>query len=697
VNALDKMFKRKFGKNLSKRQLDRVKKIHLDHYSHTADSDGSLSESNSVVEEVEQPCCSMGHAVENQSDSDVSEADSETSLESEIEAELETIDMEAKTSEEQHPDNMKSAGQLFKAELANWATSHNVNHSSLDSLLTLLRRNGHDTLPKTARTLLKTPKFTVVKQVPPGEYVHFGLENCIIDHLRMLLPEDLPKKIDILVNVDGVPIGRTGGQLWPILGSFYGKDKGTPFVIGMYYGKKKPLDSNLYLADFLNETIRLTTNGMVFGDLKIPFRLIGLICDAPARSFIAGIKGHSGYYGCGKCVQEGEYLKDRVCFPENDAHLRTDLSFANRSQEEHHVTNSDLEKIPGFGMVSQIAFEYMHLVNLGAMRKLLRLWMSSRNLAVRLRSSKIDLLCERLVELRKHTCIEFARKPQSVRELASWKATELRLTLMYIGPHVFENILSEKFYQHFLCLHVAMRILACRELCVTRNAYAKSLMRHFVTVFELLYGRHLISYNIHGLVHLPDDVLQFGPVDDFSGFEFENHLQTVKKLIRKGDRPLQQAANRLHEKQAALKISPNNKTKTSNIDLGNPICIGRHLNGPLTNGASNPQYESIKLRGFTYSSKLTDNCCILKSGIIVVVKNVATFEGGLHIIGNRFKTKENAYTVPCESSVVGTFLARSLSTSLRNWPISDIHSKAMLIPKDDGSFFVVSLLHGMQK
>jgi hypothetical protein len=240
-----------------------------------------------------------------------------------------------------------------------------------------------------------------------------------------------------------------------------------------------------------------------------------------------------------------------------------------------------------------------------------------------------------------------------------------------------------------------MRILACPELCVTQNAYAKSLMKHFVSVFGLLYGKHLISYNIHGLIHLSDDVLQFGHVDVFSSFEFENHLQTVKRLIRKGDRPLQQAANRLHEKKVASNASKNKID--DNIGKEKAVCIRMHANGPLASGASNPQYESIKLCGFTYSCKMADNCCILNSGSIVVVQNIATFQGELHVIGNKFLKKENAFTVPCVSSAVGVFVAKRLSTTLRKWPISEIKLKAMRIPQDDGSFLIVSLLHGMQK
>ena len=56
------------------------------------------------------------------------------------------------------------------------------------------------------------------------------------------------------------------------------------------------------------------------------FKVDGFICDAPARSFILCVKGHSGYFGCTKCIKQGEYI-GRVVFLEHNAPARTDQSF----------------------------------------------------------------------------------------------------------------------------------------------------------------------------------------------------------------------------------------------------------------------------------------------------------------------------------------------------------------------------------
>jgi len=55
-----------------------------------------------------------------------------------------------------------------------------------------------------------------------------------------------------------------------------------------------------------------------------------------------------------------------------------------------------------------------------------------------------------------------------------------------------------------------------------------------------------VSYlhNVHNLLYLCSDVRTFGPVDNFSAFRFENFMTSIKKQIRKNEKPLQQLVKR---------------------------------------------------------------------------------------------------------------------------------------------------------
>ena len=55
---------------------------------------------------------------------------------------------------------------------------------------------------------------------------------------------------------------------------------------------------------------------------------------------------------------------------------------------------------------------------------------------------------------------------------------------------------------------------------------------------EEIYRPEFLSYNVHSLIHLPDDVLRYGSLPNFSAFPFENYMQTLKKIVEKERQPV---------------------------------------------------------------------------------------------------------------------------------------------------------------
>jgi hypothetical protein len=91
--------------------------------------------------------------------------------------------------------------------------------------------------------------------------------------------------------------------------------------------------------------------------------LFGLICDAPAKSFVLCTKGHTGFYSCTKCIIKGEYRNGRICFPNGKLYpLRTDKLFAMQAYKDFQIGYSILNNIPGFLPITQTPLDYMHLV-----------------------------------------------------------------------------------------------------------------------------------------------------------------------------------------------------------------------------------------------------------------------------------------------------------------------------------------------
>lgn len=571
----------------------------------------------------------------------------------------------------------------IKQSLAEWALTHQICHKALSSLLKILKDHPcYASLPVDARSLLRTPRVTEVVQLEPGLYSHFGLQHGIETFINNFEISDT--NIDLSVSVDGLPLSKSSNScFWPILGSVVSYEY--VFIIGVYHGLQKPQHACDFLDRFVDEAVSLCSEGMFVNGMHYSVCVKHIICDAPAKSFILNVKGHTGYSSCTKCYVEGEYRERRICFADTNAQKRTDIDFLSHRDDGYHLGPSLLEKIPRFGLVTNIPLDYMHLVCLGVARKMIHLWLKG-NFEVRIPSTKVDIISSKLESMAQFTPCEFVRKPRSLSFVNQWKATEFRQFLLYIGPTAVKSVLSDDVFNHFLSLHISIRLL-CSDDKFSEEVlnFAHLLLVHFVTSFAILYGEEHITHNVHGLIHLVDDVKAFGSLDTFSAFKFENFMQFLKKLIRKSEKPLQQLSRRYHELQVKQEKNPVSKGLK-------PVLRYQHHDGPLIEDCTEPQYKCISTPNFLYKvGNKADNCCGLKGGNIVVLENIAHKNGKCYVIGREFLIKEELFTSPCTSSYLGIHIVHNLS-ELKIWPADELFNKYYKIPHNN-KFVAVPLLH----
>nr|XP_037285805.1 uncharacterized protein LOC119178671 [Rhipicephalus microplus] len=271
----------------------------------------------------------------------------------------------------------------FRERLQAWALQSRASHTSVTSLLRVLQSHEcFSALPSTARALLQTPKKCLeVLQLAGGKYHHFGLSAG----LQRVLQDcaELPRILKLSFNIDGLPVSKSSrGQFWCILGRISNLEDKAPFIVGVFFGSSKPNNANDFLRPFVCDINAAITTGITIGETAIPVSLYALICDAPAKAFVLYVRSHTGYYSCTKCDVKGVYCEGRVCFPNVNARKRTDDSFRLKVQEEHHTGESILEELP-FDLVKDIPLDYMHLVCLGVMNKLLTLWVRAPEAALK--------------------------------------------------------------------------------------------------------------------------------------------------------------------------------------------------------------------------------------------------------------------------------------------------------------------------
>lgn len=315
---------------------------------------------------------------------------------------------------------------------------------------------------------------------------------------------------------------------------------------------------------FVEELNMLIDEGFQYCDSYFLIKIGTFICDAPARAMIMRIKGHSGYFCCHKCRIRGERSMNKIIFKTFSNNIRTDADFRSKSYPEHHskLENTVLELLP-IDMVKQFPMDYMHVVLLGIMRMLLKAWSKEKKKPYSISSKKLRYLNTRLITTRNDVPYEFNRKPRSIQELDRWKATELRMFLLYTGPIVLKGLLDTERYNHFLSLSFGINMLLQNKMEYISEA--EVLLLDFVEKIQILYNESFLSYNVHCLTHLATDCRNFGSLNKFSAFKYENYLQELKRKLKKSSQFASQIYKRSVEKSNLKKI---NTKGTENVVLG---------------------------------------------------------------------------------------------------------------------------------
>lgn len=448
------------------------------------------------------------------------------------------------------------------------------------------------------------------------------------------------------------------------------------FMISLYVGPSKPPSVHEYMKDVVEEFKRLSKEGLYFNEKHYSVPLPdAFICDAPARAFLKCIKGHSGYSSCERCVQPGVHLNGKIVYPDMVAALRTDAEFDEMLDEEHHRDMSPLREL-GVGLVTSFVLDYMHLVCLGIVRKLVSLWVKGP-LTCRISSSVLTVVSENLKRLRQNLPRNFSRKPQSLYEYSQWKATEFRQFLLYTGPVVLFNAFPKCVYKNFLVLSVAIRILLSPDLCSDYCDYAEKLLKFFVTNFAKIYGSEFLVYNTHSLTHLAQDARKYGALDSVSCFPYENYLGQLKRMVRRPQNPVEQIVRRVDEKQTFNRDSKGSSTLEEHLKQP-------HFSGPTPLGFSTyTQFKQCQYKGMTISCSPGNNCFEINSRVALVRNLLVSPMADIFAVCEFFNTGACFFDYPVASSSLGITVVSALTGQLFVVPVAQLSKKLVLLPMTD--------------
>lgn len=207
----------------------------------------------------------------------------------------------------------------------------------------------------------------------------------------------IPNVLQVDWSTDGAKLNKSGNmQIWPIQCRITNIPNTKPEIVGVYKGPKKPYNVDLFLHQFINDVLEVIDRGILFLEKQIPVVLRAFIADAPARSWILNHFGHTSSNPCSKCKITGIRYEGRMIFIGINHPLRTDNEYAQLKDEDHHKGPSPIIRLP-MGMVSQVPVEYMHLICIGVVKKLLTAWVTGKyGKKMKLSGRNQDLISKRL-------------------------------------------------------------------------------------------------------------------------------------------------------------------------------------------------------------------------------------------------------------------------------------------------------------
>lgn len=374
-------------------------------------------------------------------------------------------------------------------------------------------------------------------------------------------PLSKPENVSFLLNTDGAPVFKSSKfSIWPIFLSINELDfklRNLPqnmILSGLWFGADKP-EMNTFLEPLLEEFKNFGKGVECFSPDRGTFickgYLLGVTADLPARALLCNSVQFNGSFGCWKCLQEGRTAArgqgHTHAFPfnaENPKGPKRTTEQALQDADSVILSGKKGEKIngikglswlslfPKFDFVEGITIDYMHGVLLGVQKRLLNLWFSKefskKTFSI---SSHVSTVDNGLLQI--HPTLDVSRLPRSISlELKYWKASEFQNFLLFYGLPLLKDVIDEERWLHYSLFVSAIFILLQDGITENDLKKAEKMIEEFCRRFEELYDICFMTLNVHQLLHLVENVRNFGPLYTHSCFPFEDKNGKLLKMIR---------------------------------------------------------------------------------------------------------------------------------------------------------------------
>ena len=316
--------------------------------------------------------------------------------------------------------------------------------------------------------------------------------------------------------------------------------------------EKKP-EMNMF-CNFFHQNLLTLQHGITIqpkgmdNSFKVHGYLYSVSCDIPARSLLMNMNQHNGESCCPKCLQTGKNLRtqtggnvrifpfheDDSTGPKRDVNgmindAKTSSAFGGHTRGIKGP--SFLMFCPKFDPIQNVAIDIMHLLFLGLLRMMMKLWFNvSHSFQPFSLYRFLDIIDNRLIHVKPSHFI--TRMPRSIADsLKFWKAAEYRSWFFYYSVPCIADFMHPRYLYHYCALLEGIYLLNQSSISEDDVVKSERLLNYFVFMFPCLYGERYMTINMHSLLHLPDMVRKIGPLWSTSCFPFESANGDLLKLF----------------------------------------------------------------------------------------------------------------------------------------------------------------------
>ena len=219
---------------------------------------------------------------------------------------------------------------------------------------------------------------------------------------------------------------------------------------------------------------------------------------------------------------------------------------------------------------------------------------------------------------------EIKRGTRQIGDRFHFKANEFRTILYYLCFGLFKGLLNDSVLKLLVTYAVFIR-LVCQEKISIQDVYdSKEIINKFVYDFEKIYGVQNMLPNLHGHLHIPQQVLDFGPYNVTKENRFENMFKVTREKYH-GTRGFEKQISFSFERTKLVKKSLNTRLRESkNTNFVN--YINTHILNETTRfentrnfliKASEKSIQSLKSHEIYLIKKLDSNIVRLNQKILV--------------------------------------------------------------------------------